>query len=142
MLEYIRNLNITGMEIGLLVLFFAACFLCGMLGVGIGRLVGKIRERRSRKDAVRRSKAVISGQVVEQLAPLFPDFPCSVRDAKFLGQPIDYVAFVSDKKTGLIDEVLFIEVKTGGSNLSAREKSLKKAVQQGRVRYVEWRGLN
>ena len=127
MLEYIRNLNITGMEIGLLVLFFAACFLCGMLG--------------SRKDAVRRSKAVISGQVVEQLAPLFPDFPCSVRDAKFLGQPIDYVAFVSDPKTGLIDEVLFIEVKTGGSTLSPREKSLKKAVKQGRVRYVEWRGV-
>lgn len=140
MLEYIRNLNITGMEIGLLVLFFAACFLCGMLGVGIGRLVGKIRERRSRKDAVRRSKAVISGQVVEQLAPLFPDFPCNLRDAKFLGQPIDYVAFVSDQKTGLIDEVLFIEVKTGGSTLSSREKSLKKAIQKGRVRYVEWRG--
>ena len=140
MLEYIRNLDISGMDMGLIALFFAACLVSGMLGVGIGRLVGKIKEGRSRKDAVRRSKAVISGQVVEQLAPLLPNFPCTLKAAKFLGQPIDYVAFVSDKKTGLIDEVLFIEVKTGGSPLSAREKSLKKAVQQGRVRYVEWRG--
>ena len=99
MLEYIRNLDISGMDMGLIVLFFAACLVSGMLGVGIGRLVGKIKEGRSRKDAVRRSKAVISGQVVEQLAPLLPNFPCNLKDAKFLGQPIDYVAFVSDKKT-------------------------------------------
>lgn len=140
MLEYIRNLDISGIDVGLIALFFAACLVCGLLGVGIGRLMGRLKEGKSRKDAVRRSKAVISGQVVEQLAPLFPDFPCDLHDVKFLGQPIDYVAFVSDKKTGLIDEVLFIEVKTGGSTLSAREKSLKKAVQQGCVRYVEWRG--
>ena len=140
MLEYIRSLDINEMDVGLVALFLGACLVCGLLGVGVGRLMGKLKEGKSRKDAVRRSKAVISGQVVEQLAPLLPDFPCDLKDAKFLGQPIDYVAFVSDKKTNLIDEVLFIEVKTGGSTLSPREKSLKKAVQQGRVRYVEWRG--
>ena len=67
MLEYIRNLDISGMDMGLIALFFAACLVSGMLGVGIGRLVGKIKEGRSRKDAVRRSKAVISGPMPSPL---------------------------------------------------------------------------
>lgn len=137
--NYIRNLDISGMDVGLIALLLIACCVSCGVGVVIGSLLGKIKEGKSRKDAIKRSKAVISGQVIEQIAPLLPDFPCSPADAKFLGQPIDYVAFVSDKTNGLIDEVLFIEVKTGSSNLSKREKSLKKAVERGRVRYVEWR---
>ena len=39
----------------------------------------------------------------------------------------------------LIDEILFIEVKTGTSALSGREKQVRKAVEEGRVRYVEYR---
>ena len=138
-METLGKLSLTGEHLLLLALFLGACLLCGLVGAGIGRLAGKGAEGRSRKDAVRRSKAVISGQVVEQLAPLLPGFPCDVNDVKFLGQPIDYIAFVSDKKTGRIDEVVFIEVKTGRSSLSPREKSLRNAVEQGRVRYVEWR---
>lgn len=138
-METLGELSLTGEHLLLLALFLGACLLCGLVGAGIGRLVGKGAEGRGRKDAVRRSKAVISGQVVEQLAPLLPGFPCHLDDVKFLGQPIDYIAFVSDKKTGLIDEVVFIEVKTGRSGLSSREKSLRNAVEQGRVRYVEWR---
>lgn len=139
MVEYIRNLDLTGKDLGLFILILGACVICGLVGLLIGRLLGKLKEGKSRKDAIRRSKAVISGQVVEQLAPLLPNFPCSPADAKFLGQPIDYIAFVSDKKTGLIEEVVFIEVKTGSSTLSKREQSLKKAIKDGRVKYVEWR---
>lgn len=139
MVEYIRNLDLTGKDLGLFILILGACVISGLVGLLIGRLLGKLKEGKSRKDAIRRSKAVISGQVVEQLAPLLPNFPCSPADAKFLGQPIDYIAFVSDKKTGLIEEVVFIEVKTGSSTLSKREQSLKKAIKDGRVKYVEWR---
>ena len=38
-----------------------------------------------------------------------------------------------------IREVLFVEVKTGSSTLSGREKQIKDAVKAGRVRYVEMR---
>ena len=137
--NYIRNLDVSGMDVELIALFSIACFVSCLMGIVIAGLLGKIKEGKSRKDAIKRSKAVISGQVIEQIAPLLPDFPCSPADAKFLGQPIDYIAFVSDKTNSLIDEVLFIEVKTGASTLSKREKSLKRAVEQGRVRYVEWR---
>ena len=95
--------------------------------------------RRLRSDAVKRSRAVIGGQVVEQLAPFLPDFPCNPADARFIGKPLDFLAFPGLSDSGKIDEILLIEVKTGQSELSAREKEVKRAVKEGRVRYVEYR---
>lgn len=92
-----------------------------------------------RKDAIKRSRAVIGGQVVEQIAPFLPNFPCSPADAKFIGKPIDFIAFSGLTEKDKVDEVLLIEVKTGQSTLSGREKEIKRAVKEGRVRYVEYR---
>ena len=68
-----------------------------------------------------------------------PKFPCHVKDVKFLGKPIDFIGFKTTGDSELIEEVLFIEVKTGDSTLSKREESLKKAIEKGKVRYVEYR---
>lgn len=97
------------------------------------------KTKKLRNDAIKRSKAVIGGQVVEQVAPFLPGFPGNPSDAKFLGKPVDFVLFsgLSDKDT--VDEILFVEVKTGKSELSKREKGIRKAVEEGRVRYVEYR---
>lgn len=95
-----------------------------------------------RKDAVKRSKAVIGGQVFEQIAPFLPNFPANPSDARFIGKPVDFVAFSGLCENNKIDEILFIEVKTGKSALNNREKEVKKAVQEGRVRYVEYRIKN
>lgn len=93
----------------------------------------------ARQDAIKRSRAVINGQLNEQLSPFFPDFPCSPSDAHFLGKPIDFIAFSGLSEKDSVDEILFIEVKTGSSNLSNRERAIKNAVQEGRIRYVEYR---
>ena len=95
--------------------------------------------KKNRLDAIKRSKAVIGGQVIEQVAPYLPGFPCSPEDAKFLGRPVDFIAFSGLGEKDCVDEILFIEVKTGKSELSKREKEIKKAVEQGRVRYIEYR---
>ena len=92
-----------------------------------------------RIDAIKRSKAVINGQMVEQIAPFLPNFPCNPADVRFVGKPIDFVAFPGASENNEIKEVVFIEVKTGNSVLSPREKEIKDAIQQGRVRYVEYR---
>lgn len=92
-----------------------------------------------RKDAVKRSKAVIGGQVAEQIAPFLPDFPANPSDARFIGKPVDFIVFSGLSETEKIDEILFVEVKTGKSALSEREKEVKKAVEKGNVRYVEYR---
>lgn len=95
--------------------------------------------RTLRRDAVKRSKAVIGGQVAEQLAPYLPNFPCSGADARFIGKPLDFIAFPGLEKTDKVEEILLIEVKTGTSKLSEREKEVMRAVKEGRVRYVEYR---
>ena len=96
-------------------------------------------KKKLRKDAVKRSKAVINGQVAEQIAPFLPDFPANPSDARFVGKPVDFIVFSGLSENEKIDEILFVEVKTGKSLLSEREKEVKKAIEKGNVRYVEYR---
>ncbi|MBR5646060.1 MAG: hypothetical protein IKX23_05420 [Treponema sp.] len=91
-----------------------------------------------RADAIKRSRAVIGGQISEQVAPFLPDFPCDAADVKFIGKPVDFIGFVGLSKTDKVDEIVFIEVKTGDSKLSDREKEVKRAVEEKRVRYVQY----
>ena len=95
--------------------------------------------KKDRKDAINRSRAVLSGQMLEQVAPFLPDFPCNPADVRFVGKPIDFVAFPGAVDNKPISEILFIEVKSGNSVLSEREKEIKNAVLMGKVRYVEYR---
>ena len=96
-------------------------------------------KKKLRKDAVKRSKAVINGEVAEQIAPFLPDFPANPSDARFIGKPVDFIVFSGLSENETIDEILFVEVKTGKSLLSEREKEVKKAIEQRKVRYVEYR---
>ena len=101
--------------------------------------INQCDKKKLRKDAVKRSKAVINGQVAEQIAPFLPDFPANPSDARFIGKPVDFIVFSGLSENEKIDEILFVEVKTGKSLLSEREKEVKKAIEKGNVRYVEYR---
>ena len=116
------------------------------VGVKIGMYVGKIRAERAaearieleRLDAVKRSRAVLGGQFSEQLSPFLPGFPGDPTEVRFVGKPVDFISF-SGASRGTVDEVVFIEVKSGDSRQSAVERSLRNAIERGRVRYVEYR---
>lgn len=95
--------------------------------------------KKERQDAVKRSRAVLGGQMIEQVAPFLPDFPCNPADVRFIGKPVDFIGFSGLAENDCVDEVLLIEVKTGESKLSGREKEIKNAVKNGRVRYVEYK---
>lgn len=124
----------------LLVVIFAIAFFLGHeTGVIRAKMGEKSRIKAEREDAVKKSRAVIGGQVGEQLAPFLPDFPCNAGDVRFVGKPVDFVGFVGASEGKAIKEVLLIEVKTGKATLSEREEQIKKAVEAGRVRYVEYR---
>jgi predicted Holliday junction resolvase-like endonuclease len=94
--------------------------------------------RHLRRDAVRRSMAVTVGKVHEQLVPWLPDFGFNPKDARFLGSPIDFVVF-DGLDAGDVLRVVFVEVKTGGSDLSTRERRVRDAIRAGRVEWVEHR---
>lgn len=114
-----------------------------ILGIIFGKAFQKIKDKnevsKQREDAVKRSRAVLGGQFAEQLAPYFPDFPCNPGDVKFLGKPIDFIAFPGMAEGKKIEEIILIEVKSGESQLSEREKEIKEAVLKGKIRYVQYR---
>ena len=123
----------------LILLILLLCVISGVIGASIGRLKERATIKNHRQDAVKRSKSVILGQVAEQIAPVLPNFPCNIDEVKFIGKPVDFIGFNSDTTTGLIRDVVFIEVKSGNSSLSKREQSLKKAIEDKKVSYVEYR---
>jgi predicted Holliday junction resolvase-like endonuclease len=95
-------------------------------------------EARIRQDAVQRSLAVTLGRVGEELAPLliFKSYGIEPKDLRHIGTPVDYIAF-KGLSEGRVDEIVFIEVKTGKSTrLSDVEREVKKAVEEGKVRFL------
>lgn len=91
-----------------------------------------------RKDAIMKSRAVLGGQFSENLAPYLPNFPYLPTECRFLGKPTDFIVFkgMDEKK---IDEVVFVEVKSGNSKLTPQEKNLKEAIAKKKVKFEEYR---
>ncbi|HUX38965.1 MAG TPA: Holliday junction resolvase-like protein [Rectinemataceae bacterium] len=130
-------------------LFIAAiCALALLLVLGFlaGRAAGRSEARRElpdiiegeRNDAVRRSRAVLGGLAAEQLAPWLPGFPWDPTELRFVGKPLDFIVFKGASR-GEVEEVVFVEVKTGSSAPSRVERSLRDAVLRGRVSWSQWR---
>ena len=67
-----------------------------------------------------------------------PDFPYKPTEARFIGKPVDFIVFkgMDEKK---IEEVVFVEVKTGKSKLNDVEKSLKNTVEDKKISWDEYR---
>lgn len=122
-------------------------FLVGLiLAYWLGNKFGKYETNKSwekeipnyRKDAILKSRAILGGQFSEQLAPYLPNFEYLPTECKFLGKPIDFVVFkgMDNKK---IDEIIFVEVKSGNSKLNTHEKNLKDTINKKKVKWVEYR---
>ncbi len=93
----------------------------------------ELRSIRGRvKDYAKRSAAVMTGQVAEQLLPFSDKFRYNPKDARFLGSPIDYVVF-DGLEEGNLRAIVFVEVKKGTSRLTDREFQVKEAVEKHAV---------
>jgi predicted Holliday junction resolvase-like endonuclease len=126
----------------LILIFFIAIAIAYWLGSKAGAFRKNIEWEEvlpeHRKDAILKSRAVLGGHFSEQLAPFLPNFPFKPNECLFMGKPIDFIAFKGmDEKN--IDEVVFVEVKSGKSKLSSQERKLKKAIENKKVRWEEYR---
>lgn len=92
--------------------------------------------KKARKDSKFRSSAVNWGKSIEHFVPFMSKFPLPPEDVVFLGMPIDYVGF-TDTESAKKCKVHFIEVKSGVSFLSTKQKNIKKAIEEGRVVFHE-----
>lgn len=82
----------------------------------------------------KKSSEVRLGYIAEKLAPFLEVFPPDAQESDIvsLGMPIDYMVFGDE-------HIDFIEVKTGASRLSHKQRHIKRLVQGGRVRWFEVR---
>lgn len=99
----------------------------------------KIVEKAAREDSLKRSRAIIRGQATEHLAP-FVIKDTNPKDCRFLGNPIDYILFdgLSDVTDGVADhinDIKFIDIKTGSSNLNKAQRRIKDAIKEGKVSF-------
>lgn len=91
-----------------------------------------------RKEAILRSRAVLGGHFTENLAPFLPNFKYLPNECIFVGKPIDFIIFKGmDEKN--IEEIVFVEVKSGKSKISSHEKKLKEAIEKKKVKWEEYR---
>jgi len=94
-----------------------------------------------RKETLNRSRAILKGEIAEQIVPFLADFKHNPSDARFIGSPIDYVIFdgYTDVKDRRIDRpitVILADIKTGKiAELTSEQKRIKKAIEQKRVKW-------
>jgi predicted Holliday junction resolvase-like endonuclease len=97
-------------------------------------------EKKIREDALARSRAVLKGKLAEQLAPIFKVFGYDPSDARFIGNPVDYIIFdgytkVKEKAEDIPITVVLVDVKTGGANLTYEQMKIKQGIEKGLVKF-------
>jgi predicted Holliday junction resolvase-like endonuclease len=97
-------------------------------------------EKRIRDSALEASRAVLKGRIGEQMVALLPAFKYQPADARFIGNPVDYIIFdgytdIKDKKSEESITVVFMDVKTGISGLTPVQEMIKDSVEKGRVKW-------
>jgi len=78
------------------------------------------------------SKSVRLGLITENVLPFHIDFKYNVKDLVPMFRPIDYIVFAED-------EIVFLEIKIGTSQLSDKQKKIRSLVNAGKVRFEEHR---
>ena len=80
----------------------------------------------------KKSSEVRTGKITEQIAPFLEDYPLNPKTARFIGDPIDFVHFDEDGVT-------FVEVKSGKSQLSKKQRMIRDLIKEGKVEFTIYR---
>ncbi|MEM4662768.1 MAG: Holliday junction resolvase-like protein [Candidatus Diapherotrites archaeon] len=113
-------------ELALFFLLIAVLIFAFFLYKRASYLEGRLAELYSEKQ----SQSTRYGHIVEQWLPLSKDFPFNPENFRFIGSPIDGIAFEDDN-------VFFCEFKFAGSKLTEKEKKIKKLIQEKKVEWCE-----
>jgi predicted Holliday junction resolvase-like endonuclease len=91
-------------------------------------LAEELRELKSQQQ----SKSVRLGLISENVIPFHRDFKYEPKNLVPMFRPIDYLVFNED-------EIVFLEIKLGTSQLSEKQRNIRRLVNEGRVRFEELR---
>lgn len=99
------------------------------------------RKKEAAKKSSDGARNTLRGQLLQQFAPVLKgDY--NLFDYRFLGDFADYVIIdgytdVKDGKAKDIRDIIFVEIKTGESKLSKHQQAVKRAIEEGRVKWGE-----
>ena len=96
--------------------------------------LGQEREKNRTLLSQKKSSETRLGQISEHLIPFLDNCTHDPKSMHFLGNPIDYIVFDFDQ-----GEITFLEVKSGNSKASKRQKTVKNIIKAGRIKYEELR---
>lgn len=96
--------------------------------------VGEEREKNKEILSQKKSSETRLGQISEHLVPFLENCQHEPKNMHFLGNPIDYIVFDFDEGA-----ITFLEVKSGNSKPSRRQKTVKHIIRSGRIFYEEIR---
>ena len=114
------------------ILFFAIIvFLIIFIAFLFSRLSG-LQKTLAHTEFRKASQSVKYGKLTEQWIPFSEKFPFPRENFRFLGNPIDGIAFNEEK-------IIVCEFKANTSALSEKQKSIKKLVQEKKVEWLELR---
>ena len=91
-----------------------------------------VSQEKSKVLSQKKSSEVRLGHIAETLAPFLDEFDFDPEDCVFMGKPIDYISFGEE-------EVTFIEVKSGNSKLSSKQRRIRDLIKSNSVRWKEVR---
>lgn len=127
------HLTIVNFFVATLLLMFIISTVYLLFSVKKERLTNKKLQRQHDKVvSQKKSSEVRLGKVAENMAPFFSDWPYDPNRFRFLGNPIDGISFNDD-------EVVFVEIKSGGARLSKSQKHVKELVRAGKIKFVSFR---
>ena len=75
------------------------------------------------------------GQISEQILPAFLKFPYKQNECRPLFKPIDYIVFAGLSRKSRVEAIKFVDVKTGDSSLTKRERQIRDRVTEGKIKH-------
>ena len=78
------------------------------------------------------------GFILERLAPVLAEFPFDKNDCRSLFDPIDYVIFEGLQKTGKVQKIFFVDIKSGKAKLKPNQKAIKQMIEQKKVEFKNY----
>jgi predicted Holliday junction resolvase-like endonuclease len=96
------------------------------------------REKEIKEEAIKRSARVLAGKTLEKLIPFLEKFPHNPQDARWIGDPIDFVIF-DGLSSGEPSKITFCEIKSGEGKLTKQQEKIREIVKRKKVEWSEFR---
>jgi hypothetical protein len=78
------------------------------------------------------------GLILERIAPIMHGFQYDKSDCRALFDPIDYVVFDGLSALGIVRKIVFLEIKTGTSNVNPRQSMIAKRIAEKKVEFITY----